>query len=94
MSNTLSAKENTSLMSFPCSFPFKVMGLNHENFEKDIIKIIEKHVPQWNNDNIHRKASKKGKYTALTITFIAESQEQLDGLYREVTAYPDVKMVL
>ncbi|MDQ6980774.1 MAG: DUF493 domain-containing protein, partial [Ghiorsea sp.] len=40
------------------------------------------------------KPSKTGKYIALTITFTAQSKAELDKLYQEINAHPDVKMTL
>ncbi|MDQ6988707.1 MAG: DUF493 domain-containing protein, partial [Mariprofundaceae bacterium] len=83
-----------TLMTFPCSFPFKVMGLNNPTFEQDMLHIVQQHIPQQQPHPCRSKPSKNGKYTALTITFTAQSKSQLDALYQEVYAHPDVKMVL
>jgi len=86
--------EQETLMTFPCSFPFKVMGLNTSTFEESMLQIIKKHIPSLDASNKYQKPSKNGKYIALTVTFIADSKEQLDNLYREITAHPEVRMVL
>jgi putative lipoic acid-binding regulatory protein len=94
MSTKLTEEENQALFNFPCEFPFKVMGLTHDSFKAEITAIIKKHVPSLKESAVSVKPSKNGTYTALTATFIAESREQLDNLYREVTVHPSVKMVL
>ena len=40
------------------------------------------------------RASKEGRYISLTCTINAQSREQLDGLYMELTKHPMVMMVL
>ncbi|MDX8382938.1 MAG: DUF493 domain-containing protein [Ghiorsea sp.] len=83
-----------TLMTFPCSFPFKVMGINHADFQSNMLLIIAKHIPNMGTPSITSKPSKTGKYAALTVTFTAESKAQLDSLYQEIHAHPDVRMVL
>ncbi len=86
--------EQQPALTFPCEFPFKVMGLSTDTFESDMIVIIRKHVPQLGEGAVTTRPSKNGKYTAITVTFTAHSREQLDRLYLEVNAHPDVRMVI
>ncbi len=88
------SEEDQAIFNFPCAFPLKVMGLSSDYFESDIVVIVRKHVPDLGEAAVSVKPSKNGKYTSLTVTFTAQSREQLDNLYREVTAHPDVRMVL
>jgi putative lipoic acid-binding regulatory protein len=86
--------EKESLLTFPCTFPIKVMGANHKDFESNMVVIARKHVPDLGEGAVRSKPSKTGKYLAVTITIQAQSQSQLDDLYREFSAHDDVKMVL
>jgi len=81
-------------MTFPCHFPLKVMGTNNDSFEQDMVMIVRKHIPTLGEGAVSSKPSKTGKYLALTIAFTAESREQLDKIYIELNAHPDVKMTL
>jgi len=81
-------------MTFPCTFPLKVMGVNNDTFENEMVMIVRKHIPNLGEGAVSSKPSKTGKYLALTITFTAQSKEELDNLYREIHAHPDVKMTL
>ena len=72
------------LLEFPCLFPLKVIGRNIEEFEVQTMRIIAKHVPESDKGHCSRRLSKSDKYLALTISFIAHSQEQLDALYQEL----------
>jgi len=81
-------------MTFPCHFPLKVMGTNNDSFEQDMVMIVRKHVSNLGEGAVSSKPSKTGKYLALTISFTADSREQLDKIYSELNAHPDVKMTL
>lgn len=81
-------------LEFPCRFPVKVMGLNTENFEAEIVMIGREHIPDLGEGAVSSRPSKAGKYLAVTITFIATSKPQIDNLYRALNAHPDVKFVL
>jgi len=87
-------EEIQPLLTFPCDFPFKVMGMNTAAFENDFIVMLRKHVPDLGDVVLDKRPSRNGTYVALNITFTATSQEQLDILYREVTAHPETRMVL
>jgi len=88
------AKQNESLLTFPCEFPIKVVGIHSDDFEASIVVIARKHIAKLGEGAIRSKGSKNGKYLSITITFQAESRQQLDDLYRELTACEHVKMVL
>jgi len=81
-------------MTFPCTFPLKVMGTNHEHFQNDMLKIVREHIPHFAEDDLTVRPSKSDKFLALTFTFTAQSKEELDNLYRELNSHPDVKMTL
>ncbi len=83
-----------SALTFPCRFPVKVMGINSARFEADIVMIVRKHVPDLGEGAVRSRPSSNASYLAVTVTFTAQSRQQLDNLYRELTSHPDVKMVL
>lgn len=81
-------------LEFPCRFPVKVMGNNTADFEAEIVMIGRRHIPDLGEGAVRSKASSKGKYLSVTITFTATSKPQIDNLYRALNAHPDVKFVL
>jgi uncharacterized protein len=81
-------------LKFPCEFPIKVIGTNHENYQAAITAILQRHVPDLNMDTLNTKESSGGKYLSVSAQFTAQSRAQVDDLYRELTAHPDVKWVL
>jgi len=83
-----------SLLSFPCTFPIKVMGRTQPGFAQAMLAIVKKHAPDFEPSTMEMRASKAGNYLSLTCTINATSREQLDNLYRELSAHEMVSMVL
>ena len=83
-----------SPLKFPCAFPIKIMGLTRDGFAQAMVTIVQTHVPDYDSATLEMRASRAGKYLSLTCTVNASSREQLDNLYRELTAHPMVSMVL
>lgn len=81
-------------LTFPCEFPVKVMGKVSDTFEATIKRIVKQHVPDLKDDAVSVKPSSNGNYVSITAKFTATSQAQLDDLYRDLSAHPDVIMVL
>jgi len=85
-------QDQKSTISFPCKFPIKVMGPATEEFERAVLTIIRQHVTNITEGALKANTSKKGNYLALTITIQAQSKEQLDNIYRDLTAHELVIM--
>jgi putative lipoic acid-binding regulatory protein len=83
-----------SSLTFPCDFPIKVIGRKEPAFEDTVLGIVRRHVPTLPMDAVSTRDSGGGKFTALTVTVTAISQQQLDDLYRELTRTPAVLMAL
>jgi uncharacterized protein len=83
-----------TLFSFPCQFPLKVMGRKSNDFRSIVIGIVQKHAGTIEPHQIEERPSKDGNYLSLTCTFEAQSREQLDALYRELTSCERVLIVL
>ncbi len=86
--------EQKTAFEFPCEFPLKVIGKNSEDFHVTIVGVIRKHVSSLRDDQITGTISGNGKYRSLTVTFTAESKEQLDALYHELHAHDLTIMVM
>lgn len=81
-------------LKFPCDFPISVMGLNVPEYKEKIFAILKKHVPELEENNLQTAFSANKKYCSLKTRFTAQSREQMDELYRELTANELVKWVL
>jgi len=83
-----------TLLEFPCEFPLKIMGASHPEFAQAICAVVLRHAPDFDAATMEMRPSKAGNYLSLTCTVRAVSRQQLDALYRELTAHPAVKVVL
>lgn len=83
-----------SLIEYPSPFPIKVMGVNDGSLVHSISTIARAHDPLFDASTIALRASSAGRYLGVTITVTATSREQLDALYRALTAHPLVKVVI
>jgi putative lipoic acid-binding regulatory protein len=81
-------------LKFPCRFPIKVMGRNGDRFEFEVVRIMRRHVPDLAEGAIKSRASRQQNYASITITIEAQSREQLDAIYRDLSACEQVLMAL
>ena len=83
-----------SLLVFPCEFPIKIMGKNHQGFHQAVIEILRKHLSDFENTKIKETESKQKNYCSITVFVNATSQEHLDRIYMDLTASDWVIMAL
>jgi len=89
-----SNEPRTTLLEFPCEFPIKIMGARVDGFAQAVLDVVLRHAPDFDAATMQMRPSSKGNYLAITCTFHAVSQLQVDSMYRELTAHPMVKVVL
>jgi putative lipoic acid-binding regulatory protein len=70
------------------------MGVKADGFVHAITTIAREFDPAFDASTVELRDSREGKYLGITITITATSREQLDDLYRALTAHPLVKVVL
>jgi putative lipoic acid-binding regulatory protein len=88
-------KENkTSLLEFPCRFPIKAMGRNSDDFEETVNAIVTAHAELWPDEPIRSVPSSEGNFVSVTAVIEAQSQEQLDAIYQQLTDCELVMMAL
>jgi putative lipoic acid-binding regulatory protein len=85
---------NTPILEFPCAYPLKVMGRDNPEFRTAARAIVERHIGPVPETVVTSRASKEGTFLALTFAITAESREQLDALYQELTSCPEVLVAL
>jgi uncharacterized protein len=83
-----------SLITYPCAFPIKVMGLNAPGFELAMVQLAQQFDSSFEASKIELRPSKGHKYLGLTITITATSRAQLDALYQALSTHPMVKLAL
>ena len=81
-------------LTFPCDMPMKVIGLNILEFEDTIFEIIERRDLRVAKEDVTSVLSRNETYRSMSFHFFAESREQVDDLYRELTSNQYVKWVL
>ncbi len=89
-----SEKKEKSLIEFPALFPIKIIGNNTESFPEEVVAAISSVYPDFSPTSLNSEYSKNKKYLALTASVFVTSQEQLDAIYRAVTALENAKFVL
>lgn len=85
---------DVSPLKFPCDFPIKIVGHNHEQFEREVLTIIRKHFPELTESSLGQRYSRDQSYLSITVTVNAQSQAELDALYIELTSSDYVIMAL
>lgn len=83
-----------NIIEFPLDFPIKVMGEQHPEFVATVLNVVREYAPNTTEKHMKTRDSSKGNYLSATVTIRAENQEQLDNIYRALTAHPMVKLVL
>ena len=83
---------DTSLLSFPCDLPIKVLGRNEPAFREAALAIVRSHYGDAHR--VSEQLSRQGAYLSLTITVRAATREQADAVYHDLVAEPLILMVL
>jgi putative lipoic acid-binding regulatory protein len=85
---------DATVQEFPSEFPIKVMGRHDSNLRALTQAIIEKHAGPMPDSSVRTRTSADGNFLAVTYLVLASSREQLDDIYRELTACKSVLMAL
>lgn len=83
-----------TLMEFPCDFPIKVFGEDTPEFRDAVRELVQTHTGPLPDDAITTTLSRRERFVSITLTITAQSREQLDSIYRDLTDHTDVKMAL
>ncbi len=86
--------EQETPFEFPCQFPIKAMGRKTATMESAVIAIVQRHVEASSAIDIKIRESKGGKFVSVTVEINAQSKAQLEAIYLDLSACPDVVMTL
>ena len=86
--------EAPSLIEYPCDFPIKVMGRKDSAVTRIARAIVERHTGPLKDEQVRERPSTAGNFLSVTFDIQAQSREQLDNIYRELTASDAVLMAL
>lgn len=78
--------DNDELFDFPCRFPIKAVGRESEGFPAHVLELISVIVGPVSNDDVAIRPSSGGRFISVTITITAESRDQLDRIYQQLSA--------
>ncbi len=82
------------LIEFPCDWQVKAFGPGTSDFELEVVSIVRRHVGDLKEAAVVTRSSRSGKYTAVTVTIRARDRKQLEAIYAELHAHPQVAMTL
>ncbi len=83
-----------TLLEFPCEFPIKMMGRDTPEFHSVVRSLVEAYTGPLADESITAARSRKGQFVSITIVVPVTSKQQLDDIYRAITACDDVLMAL
>lgn len=83
-----------SPLEFPCEIPIKVFGRNEDRFRGAVMDVVGRHFSDLGEDAVSERPSRADNYLSITVTVYAESREQIDACYRELTSHEQIMMVL
>jgi uncharacterized protein len=83
-----------SLLEFPCEFPIKMMGRDQPEFRDAAFEVIERHAGAVDDEFVRVSSSRQGNFLSITVTITATSQEQLDNIYRDLSAHEQILVAL
>jgi len=92
--NQLKSGIALELIDYPSRYPLKVFGNQAMEFEDIVLALIKARCPQAEPFAVSSRASKAGKYLALTITFTVQNQKQLENIYQDLYECEHVVMSL
>lgn len=85
---------NPDLWEFPVDYALKVMGLASAPLTDIVTQILCTHAPDFDAARISIRASSSGKYHSVTAMVYLTHKEQVEGIYRDLHAHPDIVMTL
>lgn len=81
-------------LAYPARVHIKAIGRSSQRFEALVHQIVSRHIPPDALLSASARTSRGGKYLSVTMTINADSREQLDRIYRELSACKDVLIAL
>jgi len=75
-------------LNFPCEYPLRAIGQQDESFDAAVIDVVCRYVPGLTNESFRCRTSSGNKYRSISVTFIAESRQQVNAIYEELGRLP------
>lgn len=88
------SKTPASVLEFPCAFPIKAIGKAEADFRQLVIEIVRRHAPELSTHQVSVRESSGGKWLSVTLVILAQSQLQIDAIYRDLSSHERVAWTL
>jgi len=88
----MSASE--TLLEFPCQFPIKMMGRADAGIGDIAVRLVERHAGPVAADCVETAHSRNGNFLSVTVTIEAQSQQQLERIYNDLSNHEDILVAL
>ncbi len=75
---------------FPCDYAVKAMGLAEEGFDELVVSIVRRHCPDIAEGAVSSRESSGGKYVSVTVNIRADSHDQLNRIYQDLSDHDKV----
>lgn len=82
------------LIEFPTLFPLKVMGHRVDDFAQQLSALVTTCLPTFDPQSMEMRTSSKGTYLSVTLMLPVQSRQELETVYKAVSAHPLVKVIL
>lgn len=86
--------EDESPFEFPCDFPIKAFGQDTGDFDELVLELVSAHAPEVTRAHLTTRSSSGGRYLSVTVHLRAESRDQLDRIYEDLSAHERVLAAL
>lgn len=79
-------------LTFPCRYPVKVMA--ESGARCAVLQVVRRHAGFCVAEDVRSRASRNGRFEAITVTVAVETRAQLEALYADLHRLDAVKMML
>lgn len=86
--------QNDELWVFPMDYPLRILGEAQYPLADIVTAILLRHVPDFNPATLSEKPSSGGKYVSVSTIVYVTHKDQINGMYAEFAATPEIRMVL
>ncbi len=91
---TESLSEERPIQHFPDTYSIKAVGVDENNFAEFAADVVRRLVDDASSVSYRTRPSRNGSYLAVTLSFVAVDQQQLDAVFEQMSAQDRVVWVL
>lgn len=81
-------------VSFPCSYPIKVMVRMEPGVRQQVDRIVEQHAGPLDPTAVRERPSAQNRFLGITYIIVATGEEQISALFIALKECPHVLLVL